>query len=63
MIYYYQPSNILLKIEQGNFPGGPVVGNPPAKSGDTDLTPGPGTKTTHVEGQLSPCGKTTEPEL
>ena len=24
-----------------NFPGGPVLKNPPTNAGDTDLTPGP----------------------
>ena len=26
----------------GDFPGGPVVKNPPANAGDTGLIPGPG---------------------
>ena len=53
----------LKKLNHGNFPGGLAVENPPANTGDTGLTPGPGTKITHAEGQLGPCGKTTEPEL
>ena len=31
-----------------DFPGGPVVENPPADAGDEDSIPGPGTKTSHV---------------
>ena len=31
-----------LKLEAGDFPGGAVVGNPPANSGDTGLSPGLG---------------------
>ena len=30
------------KMGQGDFPGGAVVKNLPAKAGDTGLTPGPG---------------------
>ena len=32
----------------GGFPGGPVVKNPPANAGDTDLIPGFGTKIPHA---------------
>ena len=31
-----------------DFPGGPVVENPPANAGDEDSIPGPGTKTSHA---------------
>ena len=44
-----------------NFPGGPVVKNPPFNAGDTALIPGQGTKIPHAEGQLSPHATTTEP--
>ena len=30
------------KFHIGDFPGGPVVKNPPANAGDTSLIPGPG---------------------
>ena len=43
-----------------DFPGGPVVKNPPSNAGDTGSIPGQGTKTPHVTGQLSPCVTTTE---
>ena len=35
-----------------DFPGGPVVKNPPANAGDTGSIPGPGTKipTSHTRG-------------
>ena len=45
----------------GDFPGGPVVKNPPSNAGDADSIPGWGTKTPHAEGQLSPRATTTEP--
>ena len=44
-----------------DFPGGPVVKNPPSNAGDTGSIPGQGTKIPHVVGQLSPCATTTEP--
>ena len=43
-----------------NFPGGPVVKNPPSNAGDTGSIPGGGTKIPHAAGQLSPCVTTTE---
>ena len=45
----------------GDFPGGPVVKNPPSDAGDTGSIPGLGTKIPHAVGQLSPCTTTTEP--
>ena len=42
-----------------DFPGGPVVKNPPANAGDIGSIPGSG-KTPHAEEQLSPCTTTTE---
>ena len=30
------------ELTQRDFPGGAVVGNPPANAGDTGLSPGPG---------------------
>lgn len=46
-----------------DFPGGPVVKNPPAHTGDTGSIPGLGTKIPHATGQLSLCSATTEPVL
>ena len=37
-----------------DFPGGPVVKNPPSNAGDVGLIPGWGTKIPHATGQLSP---------
>ena len=31
-----------VELLPGRFPGGPVVGNPPANAGDTGSVPGPG---------------------
>ena len=42
-----------------DFPGGPVVKNPPCNAGDTSSMLGPGTKIPHASGQLSLWGATT----
>ena len=44
-----------------DFPGGPVVKNPPSNAGDAGSIPGQGTKMPHATGQLSPHATTTEP--
>ena len=44
----------------GDFPGGPVVKNPPYNAGDVASIPGRRTRIPHVVGQLSPCATTTE---
>ena len=49
-----------LKIQVGDFPGGPVVKNPPYNAGDAGLIPGRGTKIPHAMGQLSPRTTTTD---
>ena len=41
------------------FPGGPVVGNPPANTGDTGTIPDLG-GFPHATWQLGPCGTATE---
>ena len=43
-----------------NFPGGPVVKNPPCNAGDVGPTPGQGTKIPHALAQLSPRATTRE---
>ena len=43
-----------------DFPGGPVVKNPPSNAGDVGSIPGRGTKIPHALGQLSPHATTTE---
>ena len=43
------------KIQCGDFPGGPVVKNPPSNAGDVDLIPGRGTKIPHAAGQQPTC--------
>ena len=43
-----------------NFPGGPVVKNPPSNSGDTGSIPSWGTKIPHAAGQLSPRATTID---
>ena len=52
----------LIKLEKKYFPGGPVVKNLPAGTGDKGSIPGLG-KIPHVTGQLSLCATTTEPVL
>jgi len=49
------------KLPSGDFPGGPVVKNPPVNAGDTGLIPNLGTKIPHAMGQLSLRSATTEP--
>ena len=44
----------------GDFPGGPVVKNPPSNVGNVGSIPGQETKIPHVVGQLSPHTTTTE---
>ena len=44
----------------GDFPGGPVVKNPPYNAGDVGLIPGQGTKIPHATGQLSLRATTRE---
>ena len=46
-----------------DFPGGPVVENPPSNAGDAGSIPGRGTRIPHAMGLLSPCAATTEPAL
>ena len=58
--------NIFEKIMVKNcpnwdYPGGPVVKNPPSNAGDEGSIPHRGTKILHAMGQLSPCTATTEP--
>ena len=36
-----------------DFPGGPMVKNPPSNAGDVGSIPGQGSKSPHAEGQLS----------
>ena len=43
-----------------DFPGGPVVKNPPPNAGDASSIPGQGTKIPHAAGQLSLRATTTE---
>ena len=51
----------LLNLNNGGFPGGPVVKNPSVNAGDMDLIPGLGTKIPHAIGQLSQHGATKIP--
>ena len=51
---------IFYKAGLRDFPGGPVVKNPPSNAGDVGLIPGWGTKIPHAAGQLSPHAATTE---
>ena len=42
------------KHTERDFPGGPVLKNPPCNAGDTGSIPGQGTKIPHVVEQLKP---------
>ena len=58
----YEIGNTHLKnIKYRDFPGGPMVKNPPSNEGDAGSIPGWGTKIPHAAGQLSPHATTTEP--
>ena len=50
----------LESVDCRDFPGGPVVKNPPSNAGDMGSIPGWGTKIPHAVGQLSPRAATTE---
>ena len=53
--------NIFIKMSlTRDFPGGPVVKNPPSNAGDAGSIPGRGTKIPHATWQLRPCATTTE---
>ena len=57
------------ELRIGGFPGGAVVKNPPAKAGDTGLSPGPGRSHTpqsnsaHSPQLLSLHSRAQEPQL
>ena len=46
-----------------DFPGVPVVKNPPFNAEDTGSIPGRGTKTPHTVGRLNPCTTTGEAHI
>ena len=48
------------KMLKRDFPGGPVVKNLPANTGDVDLIPDPRTRIPHAIGQLGSHATTTE---
>ena len=48
------------KSQYQDFPGGPVVKNPPYNAGDVGSIPGQGTKIPDAAGQVSPSATTTE---
>ena len=50
------------KQTYGDFPGGPVIKNPPSNAGDMASIPGRGTKIPHAMGQLSPRTTAREPK-
>ena len=52
--------NFLKAIKSWDFPGGPVVKNPPYNAGDVVSIPGQGTRIPRAARQLSPRVTTTE---
>ena len=44
----------------GDFPGGPVIKNPPCKAGDAGSIPSQGTRIPHAVEQLSPLATAKE---
>ena len=59
----------MTKYKCQGFPGGAVVGSPPASAGDMGLSPGPGgshmpwSNWARVPQLLSPCSGAREPQL
>ena len=51
---------VMYEVEARNFPGGPVVKNPPSNAGDKGSIPGQGTKTPHASEKLSQPTTTRE---
>ena len=45
---------LTIQEQQGDFPGGPVVKNPPSKAGHVGSIPGQGTKISHAVGATKP---------
>ncbi|XP_054945519.1 uncharacterized protein [Physeter macrocephalus] len=54
------PLYTIKKLVLWDFPGGPVVKNPPSNAGGSGSIPGRGTKIPHASGQLSPHITATE---
>ena len=52
MVYKLHLNKIVKEKNFGGFPGGAVVGNPPANAGDTGSIPGPGRS--HMPGATKP---------
>ena len=50
----------LVRSQTRDFPGGPVVANPPSSAGDRGLIPGLGTKLPHAMRQVHLCATTRE---
>ena len=57
------PATTLEGKLMGDFPGGPVVKNPPSNAGDMGSIPGWGAKIPQAVGQLSPWDSTREKPL
>ena len=49
------------RIKYQDFPGGPVIKNPPSNAGDVGSIPGQEAKIPHATGQISPYTTTREP--
>ena len=49
----HMPEETGIKSNMWDFPGGPVVKNPPSSAGDVGSIPGQGTKIPHAIKQLS----------
>ena len=51
---YGSQQGVSLKLSKQDFPGGPVVKNPPSNAGDVGSILGQGTKIPHALEQLRP---------
>ena len=65
----WYPNTLFAKFYESGFPGGTVIKNPPANTGDTGSSPGPGrshmsrSNETHEPQLLSLCSRAHEPQL
>ena len=58
-----QDTRVIKTGDFRDFPGDPVVKNPPSNAGDVGSIPGQGTKIPHTVGQQSPHTATTEAHM
>ena len=63
LLYAQKPKAVCITTRSQDFPGSPVVKNPPSNVGDVGSIPGQGTKITHAAGQLRAPGHQRRPRM